>query len=110
MSRRFQEGAGGSCLLLANDFAHKTRHLKQRDLTTERGGCSNGQVTWLAGHSNNEEGSEYENGILAGGRDGSRAGNPRDAGGFNKDRVGLYVQRSARRDRQRYAQFVRARA
>src|SRR5882724_13224960 len=62
----------------------------------------------LTGWIINEEGDEYENGILACGRDSSRAGKPCPGGGYDQDWFCLHVQRSDRRHRQRHAQLLRA--
>ena len=56
----------------------------------------------------NEEGSDYENGILAGRRSGSGAGAARIRWRHHQDRLCLDLQRPDRCDRQRHAQFVRA--
>src|SRR5258707_1740380 len=56
----------------------------------------------------NEEGSDYEKGILAGGRSGSDAGAARIRWRHHQDRLCLDLQRPDRCDRQRHAQFVRA--
>src|SRR4051812_13825699 len=60
--------------------------------------------------SNNEEENDDESCILAGGRYVSGFGKLRDRGGYHQNRICQYVQRPHRRDRQRYAQLVRARA
>ena len=56
----------------------------------------------------NEEGSDYEKGILAGGRSGSGAGAARVRWRHHQDRLCLDLQRPDRCDRQRHAQLVRA--
>ena len=90
------------------DFAHK--HQWQSERTPEPR-CPNGAVAGLAGSvAITRRGDGYEQGILAGGRDGAGAGKPGFGGRHHQDRVCLDVQRPDRRDRQRHAQFVRARA
>ncbi len=57
-----------------------------------------------------EEGSGYEDSILAGGRGCARAGKPGVRRRQHQDRFRFDLQRPDRRDRQRHAQLLRARA